>query len=703
MTALLVPTAALTFLAIRSLRSEAVAQQHLVEETYRQIAEIVGARIDAHLEDLDRELVREFSTIDRESGRGLESTLIAHLRTAERTRPWLNPAFLLHPDGDAFYPRAASRDAGELSLAIGTPDERDSEFGRVYAMAEDAELREGDSRRAATLYTSAVERAASAEDTLRALNGLARSELKSGRHRPALEAYDRVIATASAFAPSQANLALVAHYQRISCLDALENAAGAAEAVVDLFSYLLEQRFVLDADLYAFYRRAVEPTLASGAVAQEHAGRLAELRAREHQFDETARRLEVFRRLLPRLPLRAHAHRAAPGDIQTFAIPGVDDRVVSVAALGVPLRAAAASDTTPARAGGPAGRILLIHEWTATHVVALAAELVEHPRPWPEAGIVLIDPSGGTAFASTGVVPDAVATLSAALGTLPAWRVAAYPATGSLEAIATRGVRRHAALLGFVSLTVMAALVLAAWAVSRELALSRLRSEFVSSVSHELRTPLALIQLFTESLQEGWIDAAARAATYAKIRRETERLTSLINNVLDFSKIEAGTRQYELQAADLGDLVTEVIEGCEPQLAAAEVTVDKNLLQSPVRARIDRDAMRRVVVNLLSNAARYIGKGERTVRVTVFANGTRGGFCVADTGIGMAPAEIERIYDRYYRADDERVRAVAGSGIGLTVVKSIVEAHGGSISVQSAPGAGSTFTVSLPLLAEGTL
>ena len=111
--------------------------------------------------------------------------------------------------------------------------------------------------------------------------------------------------------------------------------------------------------------------------------------------------------------------------------------------------------------------------------------------------------------------------------------------------------------------------------------------------------------------------------------------------------------------------------------------------------------MSRVLLNLLSNATKYMGDGEKKVRVSLFADGDRGGFRVSDTGVGMEPAEIERIYDRYYRADSEQVRSVAGSGIGLTVVRSIVEAHGGTIGVRSAPSEGSTFTVILPLVQEG--
>lgn len=694
--ALLLSTAALAFLTFQSVSSETIAQKHLVEEAHRQIAAIVSTQINSRIAELDDELVRELSNLDG------EPSLIARLRRAEADRAWLGPAVLLRPDGTAFYPRQDAATSGRAFLSLDLPAERNSEFNRRYALAEIAELRDGEIEHAVSLYATALESAVANEEVVWALNGLARCELKAGRYDRALEAYQRLISTASTLQPSQANLALVAHYQRLVSFEGLENPVMAAQAAVDLLDYLLEQRFIVDFDLYTLYRRKVEPKLSSLPLTNDQTGRIDRLLEREQKLDITASQLDEFHRTLEQLPLRALALEGYDDEVQTFEILGVEDRIVSLAMLEIAAQPTATSSVSPDNSVVVDSReMLLAHEWTAEDVAVIISELATIPGSSTSAGIALVAPSGEPYYSSTEILSMDLALVSAPLTILPGWLVAAFPISGSIDALATEAVQRHILLLGLVSLTVVGSLLLAAWGISRELALSRLRSEFISSVSHELRTPLALIQMFAESLQEGWIDKSDRSATYQKIQRETERLTEMINNVLDFSKIEEGTQQYKLEEVDLRELIDDVVERYKPQLLAAEITLEKDIQPLPVRTRIDREAMSGVLLNLLSNAMKYMGDGEKKVCISVFTNGERGGFSVSDSGIGMAPSEIERIYDRYYRTDSEQVRSVAGSGIGLTVVRSVVEAHGGSIKVRSAPSEGSTFTVILPLAQEG--
>jgi signal transduction histidine kinase len=146
-------------------------------------------------------------------------------------------------------------------------------------------------------------------------------------------------------------------------------------------------------------------------------------------------------------------------------------------------------------------------------------------------------------------------------------------------------VNRYALLLVLAIATVIAALVLATRSVSRELALSRLRTQFVASVSHELKTPLSLIRMFAESLREGWVGETRKADYYEVITRESERLTGLIDNVLDFSRLEAGTRQYWFGVVDLGQVVRALLERYAFHLKAARVDL---VPISPRRPRSER-------------------------------------------------------------------------------------------------------------------
>jgi signal transduction histidine kinase len=325
------------------------------------------------------------------------------------------------------------------------------------------------------------------------------------------------------------------------------------------------------------------------------------------------------------------------------------------------------------------GAAKVVHVWTASNMRALLDRLLTERGPWSEVSIQLINENGH-------------------------WRVVASPKTGSVEALASKEVLRFAVLLGLVFLTVVVAMFFAARSASRELALSRLRADFVASVSHELKTPLSLIRMFAESLREGWVSEHKRSEYYEVITRESERLTGLINNVLDYSRIESGTRKYQRVRAELGGIVRGLLERYGYHLKAANIELLEDLPSEAIEAFVDAEAIEQVLLNLLSNAVKYMGDVEgRPRRVTVSLRGsaTHAVIQIADTGVGISQQDRLHIFERFWRADNAHVRAVAGSGLGLTLVKHVVDAHNGLITVQSTPGNGSTFAVTLPLSAGG--
>ena len=208
--------------------------------------------------------------------------------------------------------------------------------------------------------------------------------------------------------------------------------------------------------------------------------------------------------------------------------------------------------------------------------------------------------------------------------------------------------------------------------------------------------------MFAESLREGWVSEDKRADYYEVITRESERLTGLINNVLDFSRIESGTRKYQRATADLRKILADLLDRYQYHLKAANIDLIVALPPEPVYASVDSEAIEQVLVNLLSNAVKYMGDAgqrPRKVRVSLTGGGEQAVIRIADTGIGISEEHRAHIFERFWRAGDERVRAVAGSGLGLTLVKHIVEAHDGTIAVESVPGRGSTFAVTLPVTA----
>jgi signal transduction histidine kinase len=241
-----------------------------------------------------------------------------------------------------------------------------------------------------------------------------------------------------------------------------------------------------------------------------------------------------------------------------------------------------------------------------------------------------------------------------------------------------------------------------AWAAfRRQLRLAEMKTNFVSSVSHELRAPIASVRLMAESLDRGTVSDAHKQTEYFRlIVQECRRLTSLIENVLDFSRIDQGRRQYEFEPTDLGALVRQTIQLMEPNAAERQITLSGTVPPEPITADLDGKAIQQALINLLDNAIKH-SPPETGVTVglemSLNSQPSTVNLFVEDHGGGIPPEEHGKIFEPFYRRGTELRRETQGIGIGLTIVKHIVEAHGGKATVRSAVGQGSRFTIELPV------
>jgi signal transduction histidine kinase len=254
--------------------------------------------------------------------------------------------------------------------------------------------------------------------------------------------------------------------------------------------------------------------------------------------------------------------------------------------------------------------------------------------------------------------------------------------------------------------------LLAAWrSFSRQQQLTEMKANFVSSVSHELRAPIASVRLLAESLERGNISTADKQNQYYHfIGQECRRLSSLIENVLDFSRIEQGRKQYELEPTDVVALVRQTVTLMNPYAQEREVSLVlelANSLPEHLEMSLDGQAIQQALINLIDNALKHSAKGwtikvglEIESKAAADANGGATSVIhlfVEDQGPGIPEAEHQKIFERFYRLGSELRRETQGIGIGLSIVKHIVEAHDGKVIVHSSPGSGSRFTLELPL------
>jgi signal transduction histidine kinase len=263
--------------------------------------------------------------------------------------------------------------------------------------------------------------------------------------------------------------------------------------------------------------------------------------------------------------------------------------------------------------------------------------------------------------------------------------------------IGARFLRYNYIVLAALSLFMVAGIFLTYRNVSKEMNLARQKSDFVANVSHELRTPLALIRLYAETLELGRLSSKDKYQEYFRIiREESERLTALINNILDFSRIDAGRKEYEFQETNLGELVHSTLDSYRFQIQQNGFAFEESISPDIPPVNVDREAIARSLLNLVNNALKY-SKDQKHIVVKLYrANGSVK-LEVQDRGIGIPLNEQEKIFEKFYRCGDPLVHNVKGSGLGLSLVRHIVRAHGGDVEVESAPEKGSKFTIALPL------
>ncbi len=231
--------------------------------------------------------------------------------------------------------------------------------------------------------------------------------------------------------------------------------------------------------------------------------------------------------------------------------------------------------------------------------------------------------------------------------------------------------------------------------ITEEKKVETIKKDFVANVSHELRTPLASIKGYLETLLDGGMDDKETLKEFLRvIDRHADRMARLIDDLLTLSRLESHQMPIVASALDLRELVLSTAKGFEKQARDKGIALSAGIPEGLPKALGDRDRLEQVVVNLLDNAIKYTPSGG-SVDVKARSAGAEVIVEITDTGIGIPPNDISRIFERFYRVDKARSRELGGTGLGLAIVKHIIQGHNGKLTVQSTPGKGSTFSFSI--------
>jgi signal transduction histidine kinase len=318
-----------------------------------------------------------------------------------------------------------------------------------------------------------------------------------------------------------------------------------------------------------------------------------------------------------------------------------------------------------------------------------------------ELAVTVSESGRGAVFSTAKDITPSAATIQAG-PLLPLWTLSGRHEGTTIESLAQAQFRGSMALSTLVFCCLMLAIGLSLRAVARETKLAELKSGFVSNVSHEMKTPLSLIRVFAETLELGRVTEQPKLQEYYRvIHSESRRLTQLIDRVLDFASIEAGRKRYQFESTDLARLVSDAVKPYGDQIRSQGFSLDLQIEPALPLALVDGQTISQAVTNLIDNGLKYSTQ-VKEIRVRVYRAGTQIAIEVADKGIGIPESEHRRVFEKFYRVNNSLVHETKGSGLGLSLTKSIVEAHHGRIDLDSRPGGGSRFTVLLPACTAGS-
>ena len=281
---------------------------------------------------------------------------------------------------------------------------------------------------------------------------------------------------------------------------------------------------------------------------------------------------------------------------------------------------------------------------------------------------------------------------------LPQWKlILSENKPGFIATLFKAGSGIYLFIFILIALLMVLGLVFVMYSLNTELRLNKLKSDFISNVSHELKSPLTSIRMMTEMLHHNRVQTEERkSAYYSAMLEESEHLSHLIDNILDFSRMDDDRKKYEFTDLNLDELLLKFVESTHERLQGTGFDIRYNRSEHLPVVRGDIDAILQIFYNLIDNAIKFSGIS-RVIDITLSQEDNEIVFSVKDYGIGISRRDQEKIFNRFFRGDEPQKSGIRGSGIGLTIVKQIVEAHGGTINIESEVGKGSRVMVRLPL------
>ncbi|MDH4219958.1 MAG: ATP-binding protein [Candidatus Aminicenantes bacterium] len=687
-----VPSITLSIFGIRAIRNERFRLDKQLENEHRRAAEILKSQISSQFKELEsilQNLSQSNAFLQRDEA-GMKNLLEAQLAD----HPLVEHVFITFESEEPWFP-LFQPGLSRVSSSFGSPPERNLQSG--LKRAEVFEFKDKNYRRAISVYEDLANLSRDNHFKAQMLANISRCLMKAEDYNGALQNYQRICEDyPESSSSSGVPLALISRLQIISCFRNLGEYQNAIQYALDLYRGILSMRWPVGEAQFKTYASLVEDSINEIFSKNQHNLPLEDYKKEYDQLKSMhQQRLEqwmvvkdIRQEVIPDLRSKQDPalYRSSPLRYSKT----IKDRTFLISSVQIP----GSSETHLAGILG----IKLNDQHLIKDVVP---DSIESVRLDDTTNVVISDLAGNVLLGKKNLPSEPATATEFFENNFPPWRIEFF--RNKTGALGDLDIKRNFYFWTILTLVVVliSGTVLISRAIAHEMAVLKLKSDFVSSVSHEFKSPLTSIKALADRLREGKVkDSDKMQRYYSLITQDVDRLTRLVRNILDFSKIEEGKREYEFVDTDVGQLVMKQIEDFKRDEFTKGLEILTHIAEDIPHLGVDREAFSQAFNNLLDNAVKF-SPDRKQIEVDVKQDNSDVVIEVRDRGIGIPSHELNRIFDKFYQGRSTARQSGKGTGLGLTMVKHTVEAHGGRIVVESQVGEGSTFTIILPIQRKG--
>jgi len=684
--AIFLPSVSLSIFGIIALRNEKFRLAKQIENGQLKIATDIKGKIDTKLAEVEKRLE---NLVNYPSFRQKDYPVIKELLAELSNKDSLiGIIFLLYKNEEPFFPLFQSGFEKNANIPVVSYD---NFLQQQIKNAEDAEYIRKDYLSAVSIYNNAFLQSGNKTIKTRILNHIARNLMKAGKFGEATDIYSKII-TGHPDEKTESGLPLELHakLQKTECYKMLGDKESAIKGDLTVLEDLLIDKWSLNESQFKTYASIAIERLTG--LLSDNSGNAAQYKSRfetlNKQFQYKSGQwptINIIKSyIVPELLGSLQTNSLSPSPFELSKRIGNEDYLIT--AVTIP------GQNQPDNAGMLGIKLNNLYlQNNILHNAIQEIQLLQNT-------VLYIGTLSGDSIKGTrNNVPGAITTIALFDNNLPPWRL-------ELAYIGPKGFGEISIFSSFYFWTILTLIIilvfgtaLIARIVIREMEILKIKSDFVSSVSHEFKTPLTSMKALTERLEKGKVTEPSKMKQYISIiSYDIDRLIRLVGNILNFSNIEDGKKVYKKEETDIAAWLKETINNYKRESIESDLNIHFQLDNDLPALYIDKDAMAQSIFNLLDNAVKF-SRGKKEVEVTAEKNNSSIIIKIKDKGIGIENDEKDKIFEKFYRGKSAVEYYIKGTGLGLALVKYIVEAHNGQIEVEREPGWSTVFTITLPV------